>query len=152
VAVLVLLVMPRASVVQPVAFKHLKHTKDLGLQCAFCHPYVTTGRHAGLPDGETCAQCHRAPQGTSAETVRLAALITEGIPVRFTKLFRLPDHVYYSHRRHVGLGQVECPSCHGAIAETLRPPGRPLVRITMEVCLDCHRLKGQSLDCVACHR
>jgi hypothetical protein len=26
------------------------------------------------------------------------------------------------------------------------------VRITMNLCLDCHRAKGQSLDCVSCHR
>jgi hypothetical protein len=60
--------------------------------------------------------------------------------------------VYFSHRRHVGIGKLECGACHGDIAVSQHPPSRALVRITMEFCLDCHRAKGQSLDCVACHR
>lgn len=140
------------GVTQPVAFNHLKHTKDLGLGCVFCHQYVMTGAHAGLPKRETCALCHQAPQGTSAEAARLTQLLAAGDPLRFNKLFRLPDHVIYTHRRHVGVAQLECQDCHGAIAETLQPPTRPLVRIDMAFCLACHHERGQSRDCVACHR
>jgi hypothetical protein len=142
----------RAPVPQPVAFNHLKHTKDLGFDCQMCHQYVSTGAHAGLPDATTCGLCHQAPQGTSPEAARVTALLTKGDALRFNKLFRLPPHVYYSHRRHVGIAHLECLNCHGDIATTQRPPGQPLVRISMKFCLDCHRAKGQSLDCNACHR
>ena len=141
-----------APVTQPVAFNHLKHTRDLQLECQFCHAYVTTGAHAGLPDGETCAPCHQEPQGSAPEAARVTALLADGTPLRFNKLFRLPAHVFYTHRRHVGIAELKCQQCHGGIAETERPPSRPLVRITMRFCMDCHRAQGQSLDCVACHR
>lgn len=140
------------AVLQPVAFNHLKHTERLGLACEFCHRYVKAGAHAGLPGSEVCALCHRAPQGESAEAARLTELLVAGAPLRFNKLFRLPDHVNYTHRRHVGIAQLDCRNCHGAIAQTEQPPARPLVRIDMDFCLSCHRARGQSQDCVACHR
>jgi len=142
----------RPAVPQPVAFNHRRHTQDLKLDCSFCHQYVTTGAHAGLPDAQICGICHQTPPGKSPEAVRLSALLATGDPLRFRKLFRLASHVRYTHRRHVGIAKLECLNCHGSIASTERPPARPLVRITMNLCLDCHRAQGQSVDCVACHR
>ena len=152
VTVLLLLGGGGPAVSQPITFNHLKHTQKLGLGCQFCHPYVSTGAHAGLPGRETCALCHQAPLGESPEAARLTELLAAGAPLRFNKLFRLADHVNYTHRRHVGIAQLECRNCHGAIAETQRPPLRPLVRIDMAFCLSCHRARDQSQDCVACHR
>lgn len=140
------------AVPQPVQFNHRKHTQDLGLACEFCHKYVRSGAHAGLPGAETCSICHRVPQGESQEAARVTELLTEGDPLQFNKLFRLPDHVFYTHSRHVGIAELECETCHGAIAETERPPSRALVRITMKYCLDCHGEREQTLDCAACHR
>lgn len=137
---------------QPIAFNHRKHTQDLQLECEFCHPYVRTGAHPGLPPLETCAMCHQTRQGTTREAARLTELIEQGRPVAFSKLFRLPAHVFYTHRRHVGIAQLECRTCHGDIALTTRPPRRPLVNVRMRLCLDCHRRTTQTRDCVACHR
>ncbi len=137
---------------QPVAFNHLKHTQELGLNCEFCHVYVKEGAHAGLPDAQTCAMCHTAAQGSSAEAARVTTLLAQGNPLTFNKLFALAPDVFYTHRRHVGIAELECRSCHGDIAETQRPPDRPLVRIDMDFCMDCHREQGQTLDCNACHR
>ncbi len=153
VVVMVPLVARRgAAVRQPIEFNHRKHTEELGLNCEFCHAYVRGGTHAGLPDAQTCSMCHSVAQGTSEEAARVTELITQGDPLRFNKLFRLDPHVYYTHRRHVELGEMECQVCHGAIATTERPPRRPLVQITMDFCMDCHRAQGQTLDCNACHR
>jgi hypothetical protein len=153
VAVAVPLVALRGTAVpQPIAFNHRKHTEDLGLTCQFCHTYVSRGAHAGLPDARTCSMCHTAPQGTSEEAARVTELIEQGDPLRFNKLFRLAPHVFYTHRRHVELAGLECATCHGDIAATERPPKRPLVEITMDFCMDCHREQGQTLDCNACHR
>lgn len=96
--------------------------------------------------------CHRTPQGDSAEAARVTDLLEAGDPLRFNKLFRLPDHVFYTHRRHVGIAELECADCHGAIAETERPPERALVPVSMDSCMDCHREHGLTLDCNACHR
>lgn len=140
------------TVGQPIAFNHLKHTSELGLDCAFCHQYVTSGAHAGLPTEEQCAICHRTIQGSSEEAARVTELIEAGAPIRFNKLFLMPDHVFYTHRRHVAIAELECTECHGGIAETDRPPDRALVPITMDTCMDCHRDRGQTLNCNACHR
>jgi predicted CXXCH cytochrome family protein len=140
------------AVRQPIAFSHLRHTQDLGLECAFCHKYVETGAHSGLPAAETCSICHRVPLGTTEAAAELTRMIDAEEPLRFNKLFQLPDHVFYTHRRHVGIAEIECTVCHGAIAETEAPPPRPLVRMSMEYCLGCHRETEQTVDCNACHR
>lgn len=140
------------GVSQPIAFNHRKHTQDLKLECEFCHPLVRTGAHPGLPPFETCAMCHHSRQGTTSEAARVTELVTQGKSVTFAKLFRLPPHVFYTHRRHVGIAGLECRNCHGEIALTTRPPRRPLVKIRMGFCLDCHRRTGQTRDCIACHR
>lgn len=140
------------AVPQPVAFNHRIHTQQLGLACEFCHQYVQTSAHSGLPDATTCTICHSVTQGTSEEAARVTELLEAGDPLRFNKLFRMPDHVFYTHRRHVGIAELPCENCHGAIAESERPPARPLVRVTMDFCIDCHREQGQTEDCNACHR
>lgn len=140
------------AVAQPVAFNHRKHTEQLKIACQLCHPYDATGAHAGLPSAQTCVMCHQVPQGTTAEAARLTVLLARGDPLRFNKLFHLPPYVYFTHRRHVGIAKLPCETCHGAIAHSERPPERPLVTIRMRVCLGCHQDKGQSVDCVACHR
>ncbi len=137
---------------QPIAFNHRKHTEDLGLNCEFCHAYVKKGAHAGLPGAETCSVCHTSPQGTSEEAARVTELLTQGDPLRFNKLFRLAPHVFYTHRRHVAIAELECATCHGAIAGTERPPRRALVQVDMDFCMDCHREQQQTLECNACHR
>lgn len=152
-AVAIVTIVRRGSAVpQPVAFNHAKHTQELGLGCEFCHPYVQTGAHSGLPDATTCALCHTAAQGESQEAARVTELLTAGDPLRFNKLFRMPDHVFYTHRRHVAVAELACESCHGDIAATERPPRRALMRVDMDFCMDCHREQGATLDCNACHR
>lgn len=140
------------GVVQPIAFNHRKHTQDLQLGCELCHSRVRSGAHPGLPALETCAMCHQAQQGTSAEAARVTELVTAGRPLVFVKLFNLPPNVYYTHRRHVGIANLECRNCHGDIALTTTTPRRPLVEIRMATCIACHQAQRQSTDCIACHR
>lgn len=152
-ALTLLLVVNRSPAVpQPIAFNHRLHIEDEGLECGFCHEYVQVSAHAGLPGEEICAECHDTAQGDSEEAARVTAMIEQGDPLRFNKLFSLPDHVFYTHRRHVAIGKLECLECHGRIAEMERPPERPLVSMSMDYCMDCHREQGETLDCNACHR
>jgi len=146
------LLRPRHRVVQPVAFNHKLHVTKAKLECKTCHLYVTTGQHAGLPLISSCGECHDDPDVKSAEERKVVALAQKGTSETFHKLFHLPEHVYYSHRRHVGLGGLQCVNCHGGIAETTSPPTAPLVRVDMSFCLDCHKQRGISTDCTHCHR
>lgn len=147
-----LLARRHSAVPQPVAFNHRWHTQDLQLTCDFCHKYVRLGAHSGLPGEETCGMCHSTPQGDSEEAARVTELLEAGEPLRFNKLFGLPSHVFYTHRRHVAIGEIECAVCHGDIADTERPPERPLVDVDMDFCIDCHEERDVTTDCNACHR
>jgi len=143
---------PAQDVLQPIAFDHQKHVGELGMECDLCHEFVHSGEHAGLPSLEICLGCHAEPLTDSPEEGKIAELAAAGQEDVFQKLFRIPDNTFYSHRRHAELAAIPCERCHGSIATTASPPRRPLVRITMAFCIDCHRTEGVSEDCTRCHR
>lgn len=143
---------PTGNVIQPVQFNHQKHVKDVGIECSACHEYYETREHSGLPALTTCLSCHADGLTDSPEEKKLLELAKHDPPPAFRKLFRLPDHAYYSHRRHVVAAGLKCETCHGAIADTTAPPSRPLVRITMDTCVACHTEQDVETDCTHCHR
>jgi len=143
---------PAENVTQPIQFNHLKHVQDVGLECSACHEYYATRESSGLPELATCLGCHEGGITESPEEKNLLELAASDPPPRFRKLFRLPDHAYYSHRRHVTVAGLACDTCHGDIAATTVPPSRPLVRITMDTCVGCHTEQGVGIDCTQCHR
>jgi hypothetical protein len=131
------------AVQQPIRFNHQVHVKKE--PCATCHRYVQTREAAGRPDLSICLECHTNPVGKSPEEEKLRQLARENLPLRWTRLYRVPKHVRFSHQRHVAVGKIECETCHGNIAGTTAPPEEPLVRIAMEFCLACHRSEGLRL-------
>ena len=140
---------PKLSVTQPISFNHRMHVEIL--ECENCHQFFGESEHSGLPELTLCLDCHEEPQTDSAEEERIRELAAAGQTEIFRKLFRLPDHVFYSHRRHVVIAGLECEACHGAIAETEAPPQQPLMRITMDFCLECHLRDDVPSDCTRCH-
>jgi len=151
-AALYSIVSHRPSVIQPIAFNHSIHTGDVGIDCIDCHQYFKEHAAAGLPGEEVCGGCHEEPITDSPEEKKLITSLASGKGITFKKLFNLADHVYFSHRRHVTIAGLECEKCHGSIAEATSPPPRPLVKVDMNFCLDCHKRMGVTTDCVACHR
>lgn len=143
---------PTRTTSQPIQFNHRKHVQELEIECATCHEYYATGESSGLPGLGTCLGCHEEPITESEEEQKLLKLAASSPRAEFRKLFRLPDDVYYSHRRHVTVAGLECETCHGEVATTTAPPPRPLVRITMETCIACHAERNVSNDCTHCHR
>jgi hypothetical protein len=143
---------PVDRVVQPIAFSHQKHVEELEMECSYCHEFYETGAHSGLPSLSLCLDCHDDPEAESPELRKISELGSSDEEVRCRKLFRLSDHTYYSHQRHVSVGEIPCESCHGDIAASTVPPERPLVRIDMDFCMDCHGRLEVSLDCTRCHR
>jgi hypothetical protein len=143
---------PSERVSQPVAFNHRLHVTDLEIDCDLCHEHVQTGHHAGLPRLTTCLECHEEPLTEAPEEQKLIELGQSEDTITFRKRFRIADHTLYSHARHVGEAGLECETCHGGIAATTTPPERPLVRVTMDMCIDCHESSGVSSDCTRCHR
>lgn len=137
---------------QPIAFNHRAHVADAQIDCVECHANFSKGAHSGLPDVDVCMTCHSEAVTQSSEEAKLREQFERKQPVIFRKLFHLPRHVYYSHRRHVVLGKLECARCHGEIANTQAPPSRPLVEMTMDFCIDCHTRFKVTNDCKSCHR
>lgn len=139
----------RAS--QPIAFNHQRHVDDLGLECEGCHQYYKKETFSGLPEAEVCEFCHAEAQGESAAEAQLVQLLGEGKPLEWQSLFQQPSHVFFTHRRHVVVAQMECSVCHGEIASSERPPDWVKL-LTMDDCVDCHQREDAATRCTACHR
>ena len=142
---------PVEKISQPIAFNHKIHVADAGIPCDTCHEFYETSDHSGLPALGTCVGCHDDAETENPGLRKLNELAAAGQDDDFSKLFRLPEHSFYSHRRHAKIAGIPCEKCHGAIAATTAPPRAPLVRITMDFCIDCHETSGVSSDCTRCH-
>ena len=79
--------------------------------------------------------------------------------VTWTKVYDLPDFVYFDHSRHVN-GGVDCSRCHGAVEAMERV--RQVGDLSMGFCVNCHREAGPghldpqgrvraTIDCSGCH-
>ena len=144
--------LPSRSIDQPIAFNHRLHVEDLGSECTDCHLYALTGVRATIPNIEVCADCHAEAQTDSAEEAKLVSYVESGEPIPWRKVYRVPDHVYFSHRRHTAIGDLECATCHGPMNEATEPVTRPYARVTMKGCMECHEETGTSNDCLLCHK
>lgn len=142
-----ILLLPRPPVSQPITFNHARHA---ALACVVCHQGSESGAQAGIPSLDLCQKCHAtAPSGIGA------AVWKEPAPpdaIRWVQLTRVPDHVMFSHRRHVALAGLDCTSCHGELATRTVPLGTAPIRLDMAACLSCHRRESASEDCAECHR
>lgn len=141
------------EVVQPLAFNHALHIDDVGLECTDCHLYVTSGERTVVPNIQGCADCHFDEPITESEAeARLLEHIESEQPIPWRQIYWVPDHVYFSHRRHTATAEIPCETCHGPVAERTEPLTRRLAPIDMDTCMDCHYRTEASNDCIACHR
>ncbi|MDD5542195.1 MAG: cytochrome c3 family protein [Acidobacteriia bacterium] len=136
---------------QPIQFNHSKH-KEAGLNCTDCHSGALDQAEAGLPQMSVCLGCHEAPLTQSKEEEKIRTLAAAGNELAWIQVTRLPQDVYFSHRRHARLAHLECSVCHGGIGESIRPPVRPAVTFSMSRCLDCHQKMHAYTNCYGCHR
>ena len=124
------------QVQQPVPFSHRHHAGQLGIDCRYCHTEVERASYAGYPPTYTCMTCH-SQLWTAAEAlapVRESLALDE--PLRWNRVYDLPDFVYFDHSIHVAQG-IGCASCHGPVPEMVRIyKARSL---HMSWCLECHR-------------
>lgn len=151
---LLLLALSRSSGIdQPIAYNHKLHIETVGLSCSDCHVYASIKPSAGIPSNETCQSCHsETPLTDSSEELKLLQFISENKEIPWKVVHNVPDHVYFSHRRHVVGGDMSCSDCHGKVEEMTRPISVPTMKLTMEECMDCHKQKNITNDCLACHR
>jgi len=138
----------RAAPVQPIPFSHKLHTSK-GLTCKQCHPIPEPGDFATIPKPSFCMGCHATVKKESPHIAKLAAFHAESKRVPWASVYRVPDWVSFSHKRHVSVEGVSCQTCHGAVQE--REVLHRERELSMATCMDCHRAKGASTECLLCH-
>ncbi len=136
---------------QPIRFSHKAHVAA-GVDCDGCHATVSEQAFAGMPTLETCMDCHDQPLTKDPEEKKLKAYQAANADPSWVRIYTMPAHVFFSHRRHVLLGKVPCASCHGAMQKASQPPVTPAVEQSMKWCIACHQQRHASIDCIACHR
>lgn len=142
-----------ASRNQPIQYNHKLHVQDNEMECVECHQYAESHARATIPNIEVCGDCHSdEPMTDSVEEAKLIEYVSDGRKIPWTKVYRVPSHVYFSHRRHTTLGQVDCATCHGSVEDMTTPFSRPSVRMSMDWCMKCHETNGVDNDCTRCHR
>jgi len=143
----------RAPILQPISYNHNLHVEDEGLECIDCHDTAEDAAYATIPVLEVCIDCHDTePVSESPDEAMLIAHIEGGIEIGWNRIYSVPSHVYFSHRRHVTLGELDCSVCHGAVSEQTQPVVAPVTPLSMDWCMDCHYENKVINDCLACHR
>lgn len=121
---------------QPVPFSHKHHVGGLGIDCRYCHSSVADGPRAGLPPTHTCMTCHSQIWTNAAMLAPVRRSLAENRSLRWHRVARLPQYVYFRHDIHIAKG-VGCETCHGRVDRM--PLMVEAVPFTMDFCLDCHR-------------
>jgi hypothetical protein len=132
-----------------VPFDHTIHAGKYGIPCLDCHSYADKSPVAGLPSGRKCMGCHKFVDKENPAVQTLASHVEAGEPLRWERVFAVPDFVYFSHRMHVR-ANVACTECHGDVAgmKTVVQQ-RPF---TMGRCMGCHHERNATHDCLGCHK
>lgn len=159
-----------SAIKQPIEFPHKTHLA-LSLPCTTCHQRAEKDVVAGRPPTALCAGCHAGGDSKSQEIKKLREYSEKAEEIPWQRVWRLPSHVFFSHRVHVTVANLACQSCHGPMETLDRPPPRPLKTLTMDDCIGCHmksksaatrqvkvmdpaHVSSQRLvnDCNVCHR
>jgi len=148
---------------QPIRFSHRVHAGVVGIGCTSCHAYAERGPVAGIPSMDRCRGCHKFVKedpehpDLTAEMKPLLDILEAGTAIEWVRVHRVPDHVFFTHERHV-LGGVRCQECHGEVEKM--DVVSQVAPLTMGWCLACHHRKqhekpetrARLTECVTCHK
>jgi len=166
---------------QPFNFDHALHTSELG-DCESCHFLREDGTWSGIPNLESCMECHTdEPMGdTEDEAVFCEAYVAKEKEVPWFIYSKQPDCVFFSHAAHImgenAAGKMDCTTCHGPIGESTFSKPYEENRLTgysrdiwghniwgvkknswdrmkMDDCAACHvEMDGHKGYCFQCHK
>lgn len=140
----------RPRPVQPIEFPHKTHIAK-GLMCTeYCHESVTKGPIAGLPSVNTCMICHQAIATDRPLIKQITALSDKGVDLQWQRVYGYTQqaHVRFNHAPHIR-ASVDCATCHGDVSKM--SVAEHAVDHSMGFCVNCHREKKASNDCLTCH-
>ena len=143
---------PRPDVVQPIPFSHRIHAGIRAIPCQYCHAEARRSETAGVPPIRRCIGCHSKTADNGMALAAVTEPWTDDRPlpgeIHWQRVYTLPDFVRFTHRPHIVAG-LACQRCHGPVETMDRVV--PVHDINMGFCLDCHRQRQASTDCVTCH-
>lgn len=125
---------------QPIPFSHQRHVGANGIDCRYCHTSVEKSGFAGIPPTETCMTCHSQILADAPMLEPVQESWKTGKPIEWTRVYDVPDFVYFDHSIHVAKG-VGCTTCHGDI-DDMRLTHKANT-LHMGWCLQCHKDPGK---------
>jgi Cytochrome c7 and related cytochrome c len=121
---------------QPIPFSHKHHVSGLGIDCRYCHTTVEKSANAGIPSTAICMTCHSQIWTNAAMLAPDRQSLAEDTPIRWSRVYGLPDYVFFDHSIHIAKG-VGCTECHGPIGDMAMT--WKAQTLYMSWCLSCHR-------------
>src|SRR5947208_1552954 len=109
---------------------------------------LARARPWALAPASTCMQCHSTIKTDSPAVQKLAGFAKNSREIPWAPVYQIPEFVRFSHRAHLETGAA-CADCHGQVAQ--RDQLFKEVNLSMSGCMDCHRAKKASIDCLYCH-
>ena len=142
---------------QPIEFSHTVHVNELNLECLYCHETAEKSIHATIPDADLCLSCHEGADIDNPEVKKLLALVEAQNEINWQRVYLVKDHVYFSHRVHTVLAELECQECYGPVENmtvAIMAAGGSSARGFLEMgwCVKCHKKRGAPLECITCHK
>lgn len=154
---------------QPIPYSHRLHAGYLNIDCQYCHTAADQSRHAGVPNVETCMNCHTTVNGRTKESQdrigKLKEAYTSGKGIEWSRVHNNPDCAYFNHMTHVRIAKngegFDCQECHGTMEHEGVANQKHIM--SMGWCINCHRTWNDEyqkqgwkpaapLNCDACHR
>ena len=126
---------------QPIKFSHKVHAGQNQIDCQYCHSTASYSKSAGIPSSNLCMNCHKVVtagmRSGKFEINKIYRAEASGIPIKWIRVYNLPDYVFFSHAQHVGAGKVACQTCHGPV-ETMDLI-KQIPDLSMGWFVNCHR-------------
>jgi hypothetical protein len=126
---------------QPIKFSHKIHAGENEIDCRYCHYTADFSLSGGIPSNNVCLNCHGVIRnGTNSgafEINKIHRAEKTGVPVRWIRIHKLPDHSFFSHAQHANVAGIECQDCHGPVEEMHIV--KQVEDLSMGWCINCHR-------------
>jgi hypothetical protein len=139
----------RSTATQPIPFPHKTHLEKQAV-CTDCHETVERGPIAGIPSVKTCMICHSQIAIDKPLIKQVTAYSEKGIEIPWMRVYGFTHeaHVRFNHAPHIR-AKVECTQCHGDLSKMT--VAERVIDHNMGFCVNCHRQKNASNDCLTCH-
>ena len=139
----------RPAAVQPIPFPHKTHIAKKAV-CADCHESADKGPIAGIPSVKTCMICHSQIATDKPLIKQVTGYADKWVEIPWQRVygFTREAHVRFNHAPHIR-ANVDCKTCHGDLAGMT--VAERAVDHNMGFCVNCHKSKQASNDCLTCH-